>query len=191
MITCKEDLYGTHVLLCDKEAAEIYVSLVNKFGISEVKIGGNGRGEDAIEVHKADWTASGWDAPFTKASSKGLDKGSRQLTLSDLKPRTKVAYVKVNGNNQGGAFWECAKDYSEGVVFTTMGSSEQLIVDSIDDLLDRYKCHNLYRRIETPMTEREAFIDEAIEHSYFTGSTETELILLENMFDSGKFKLVN
>ena len=56
MIKCKEDLYGTHVLLSDKEAAEIYVGLINEFGISSIRLGGQG-GEGAIEVHKADWCA--------------------------------------------------------------------------------------------------------------------------------------
>lgn len=107
------------------------------------------------------------------------------------KSRTKVEYVKVNGNYDGGAFWECAKDYSEGVIFTTMGSSEQLVVDSIDDLLDRYKCSNLYRRIETTMTEREAFIEEACEIMSKAVPDYVALALACNLYNSGKFKLVN
>jgi hypothetical protein len=83
----------------------------------------------------------------------------RAAALKEKKPRTKVEYLKVNGNYNEGAFWECARDYSEGVIFTTMGSSEQLVVDSIDELLDRYKCNNLYRRIETPMTWKEELYD--------------------------------
>lgn len=94
MIKCKEDLYGTYVLLSDKEAAEIYVGLINKFGISEIKLIECNR-EDAIEVHKADWCASGWGASFTKANSRGLDEGSKRLTLSDIKPRTRTEFVKV------------------------------------------------------------------------------------------------
>lgn len=95
MITKKEDLYGTHVLLSDKEAAEIYVGLINKLGISGISLGGHNI-EDAIEVHRANWCRSGWDASFTKANENGLDVGSRRLTLSDLKPkRTRTEYEKV------------------------------------------------------------------------------------------------
>ena len=96
MIKCKEDLYGTYVLVSDKEAAEIYVGLINKFGISEIKLREcNREREDAIEVHKAQWTSSGWDASFTKANSRDLDEGSKKLTLSDLKPRIRTKYEKV------------------------------------------------------------------------------------------------
>ncbi|AZF88603.1 hypothetical protein [Vibrio phage P23] len=135
MITKKEDLYGTHVLLCDKEAAEIYVRLINEFEISEIELGCNDYNENAIEVHKSDKTSSGWNASFTEANKKGLDAGSRRLAISDLKPRTRTEYEKVKYSSA----WKAAKDHEERKVELWRKS----------DLCDAIKGNN-WKAIQSP-----------------------------------------
>lgn len=67
------------------------------------------------------------------------------------KPKMKVEYVQVDKNGDGGAYWECAKDFAEGVEFTVKANELQIGV-GIEDLLARYKSGNLYRKIETAVT---------------------------------------
>lgn len=81
------------------------------------------------------------------------------------KPRTKVEYVKCEFEHA----WEALKSFEEGeelyrdknqtlqtevVEFVKAAS-----VGGIGYILTYYKADNLHRRIETPMTEREAFVD--------------------------------
>ncbi|WP_417764641.1 hypothetical protein [Shewanella chilikensis] len=103
--------------------------------------------------------------------------------------RTEVEYEKCNSEHA----WQAVKEHEENKnIFHRNESGEYPICGYDMHIIGECVIDGeLYRRIETEIDERQEFIDAAIGYSYFTGSTETELILLENMYDSGKFKLVN
>jgi hypothetical protein len=173
MITCKEDLYGTHVLLSDGEALEIYVNLINELEIAEIKIRA-GDCEDAIEVHKAEWEPSGWGASF--ATLVGLDFGSKRLTLEDFKPQAKgvecanglhpigvecelkdlkpkpTKFVKVEESIfdlkeefESGELYFDAGELSDGYALSISGYVK---INSKETLCDCYSDGNVYRQVE-------------------------------------------
>jgi hypothetical protein len=115
-------------------------------------------------------------------------------SIQEKKPRTKIEYVKCEFSHA----WEALKSFEEGeelyrdknqtlqtevVEFVKAAS-----VGGIGYILTYYKADNLYRRIETPMTEREAFVEAAI-HELKSGMSDIDYA--KAIFDSGKFKLVN
>jgi hypothetical protein len=112
-------------------------------------------------------------------------------SIQEKKPRTKVEYVKLNVNDDGGKFWEVARDWAEGVVdFRFMrGNGDYDLIDSYDEILKLYTNRNLYRRIETTMTEREAFV-EALQDIWFVDGFDSAK-QFDKIVDSGLFKLVN
>ena len=114
-----------------------------------------------------------------------------KMTPVYSKPRTKVKYVKLNVNDEGGKFWEVARDWSEGNAdFRFMrGNGDYDLIDSNEELLKLYTNRKLYRRIETTMTEREAFV-EALNDLFDSHAMSTS-DLFNAILDSGKFKLVN
>lgn len=185
MIKCKEDLYGTHVLLSDKEAAEIYVGLINKFGVSGIVLGGH-KSEDAIEVHKADWCASGWDASFTKANSRGLDEGSRRLTLSDLKPkRTYTEYEKVTES-----IFDLRDEFERGELYYYCCHTESKHkIESVKLLATNAITDNVYRKVEKEIDERHEFVKEASK-IWNRDDMHCSTDIFREMYDSGKFKFI-
>lgn len=109
------------------------------------------------------------------------------------KSRTKVEFVKVDKNTEDNKFWEVARDYAEEVfeLFLLDVDGEYEKISSNDELLMEYRRSNLYRRIETPMTEREAFIEALNEVAYGDDGFISTSELFSRIVDSGKFKLVN
>ncbi|CAM0015468.1 hypothetical protein VPHK367G1_0086 [Vibrio phage K367 g1] len=179
MITKKEDLYGTHVLISDLDAAKLYVELIKKFGIANLGTT-EGRKESAIEVHSADWNESGIDASFTNATESGLDAGSKRLTLSDLKPRTKTEFVKCVFNHA----WEAVKAFEDGEeLYTKRSHKDFVLIDNAPDVL-RF-LYDLHRKVETEIDERQEFIDAACEVVNWSIPK-----AMGALYDSGKFKLV-
>lgn len=105
------------------------------------------------------------------------------------KPRTKVEYEHVNANDD--AFWEVAREFAEDCVEFRSSQDNCKINDNLM-LLTHYSNRSLQRRIETTITEREAFVDwfESI-HEVYIGSEEYDHGQLgEFLFDNG-CKLVN
>lgn len=107
---------------------------------------------------------------------------------SNEKPRTKVEYVKVEYSKP----WEIVKLYDDGVeLFKT--ASDEYWMERINSIALRAKSgYDFYRRIETQMTEREAFTDIASEICNDMGFSTGEVdCIARALFDSGEFKLVN
>lgn len=109
------------------------------------------------------------------------------------KPRTKVEYVKVEDESDWHV-WEFLKAYGEADDerwFYKAGEEKYAPVIEWFDVAQGLRHGKVfYRRIEIPVTEREAFIDEAID---ITGANENSNAhhAFALLFDSGKFKLVN
>ncbi len=117
----------------------------------------------------------------------------RAAALQEKKPRTKVEYVKVTDS-----IFDLRPDFEAGeLYFRWLGNSEQgsggvgydkITTESM--LLCRYEEGRLLRRrIETPMTEREAFI-EALQSVWVIDGVDGQE-QLEKIVNSGLFKLVN
>ncbi len=104
------------------------------------------------------------------------------------KLRTKGEYVKCE---YGDKVSNIVMDFENNEPLYKMVNDEYWSVDELDDLfgliLDGGE--HIYRRIETPMTERDAFINEAMSVVKLS-----HLVVISDaigeLFDSGKFKLV-
>lgn len=66
---------------------------------------------------------------------------------SELKPRTRTEYVKVDRNAEGGAFWECARDFVDDDFYRHDECGYEKI-KSNTLLLAFYSTSNLYRKVE-------------------------------------------
>ena len=99
-------------------------------------------------------------------SHQAVDIKLKSEPNAPLKPLTKAEYVRVDKSGDNGAFWECARDFSEVLsgVFHYMRDFELFAVNDIDELLRHYKANNLYRKVETEITwqgEVEEFISKS------------------------------
>lgn len=74
-----------------------------------------------------------------------------ELNIKKESPRMKVEYVKVDPNEDGGSFWECARDFVEGgmIYVDELGVAEP--VDN-HELLFKYKTKRIYRKVEIEIT---------------------------------------
>ena len=107
----------------------------------------------------------------------------RAAALEEKKPRTKVEYVKSDIESRGRAL-----DAFDGEVeLFELVDGEYKQVTNESDAISKWR--NLYERIETPMTEREAFVEALQELWIIDGVDGQEQI--NKIADSGKFKLVN
>ena len=58
----------------------------------------------------------------------------------------KTRYEKVNPNTENGSYWECARDFANGIDFYTHGNKDFLVANN-DVLLANYKANLLYRKV--------------------------------------------
>lgn len=102
--------------------------------------------------------------------------------------RTNIEYVKCE---YGGKASNIVMDFENDVSLYKMVNDEYWIIDELDDLfsiiLDGGE--HIYRKIETTMTERDIFIEEACKIMEQEHKERREYIV-ESLYDSGKFKLV-
>lgn len=81
-------------------------------------------------------------------------------TGKEEKPkRTKVSYEKVDCKQF--EFWECAKEYQSKMHIYWKDSKGKFVIRDLNQLVEQYKTGVIYHRIETEITEREEFIEEA------------------------------
>ena len=122
-------------------------------------------------------------------SSDDIDEMLHAAALEEKKPRTKVEYVKCNFSRE----WEAVKYYNEeGELFVIDFNGNYSNVNDISGAWYEVVCRNyhcIYRRIETPITEREAFI-EALQGIWFVDGFDSAK-QFDEIVDSGLFKLVN
>lgn len=117
-------------------------------------------------------------------------------TQSEEQPkRVKVEYVKHNVNDEGGKYWEVARDWAEGNVEFRFKRNDGFycLIGSNEELLRFYTNRTLYILQETEITERDEFIETAV-NMLCEGSHDNEASHYAEwfgyLFDSGKFKLV-
>lgn len=100
-------------------------------------------------------------------------------------PRTKVEYVKVEDS-----IFDLRSSLESGELYYKDIDDKFYEISGESQLVNCFDSSCVYRRIETEITERDEFIDAALE------SVKLKHIIvvkdaIENMFDSGKFKLVD
>lgn len=184
MINCKKDLINTYVRNTPELRRE-FLSFAVKFGLidSKSKIGESS--EDAVV---ACWNAVTGDNPKVGcwfAFADQIKEECRELTLSDLKPRTKTEFVKVEYSHA----WEIIKLYEDGVeIFKD--DSDELQIDRINSIALRAQAgYPIYRKVETEIDERQEFID-AVSKILPEYDKRTMPLWIGKLYDSGKFKLV-
>jgi len=107
-----------------------------------------------------------------------------------LKPkRVKVEFVKVVDS-----IWELRGQFERGELYWWYESdckdkSEFVGIRSEYDLSTYFAKGNIYRKVETEIDERQEFIDAACK--VVPTTAEEDIKVMEKMFDSGKFKLVD
>lgn len=118
---------------------------------------------------------------------KQISNTAREV-FSGGEKRTKVEFVKVEDS-----IWHLETDFRCGELYNKSldCSGEFVVISSETVFLACAAAGNLYRRIETPMTEKEAFIDEFMNMFSHVGDAQLMLAIASDMEDSGKFKLVN
>lgn len=83
------------------------------------------------------------------------------------KPRTKVEYVKVDKDAEGGAYWECARDFAENEVNLLVARTNPeaccvmswMNISDNDELLRQYKEGKIYRKVEREITWQDEVIE--------------------------------
>lgn len=88
------------------------------------------------------------------------------------------------------SIFDLKDDLKKGLL-STKPQDTHFVIPSEIALINVFSAGNdVYRRIETPMTEREAFI-EAARDLWVRDDLGTSYDVFAEMFDSGKFKLVD
>lgn len=134
-----------------------------------------------------------------KSNKQGLEKDCKkqlvdiaasigaQLISPDKKPRTKVEYVKVTDS-----IFDLRPDFEAGELFSKVNHARDYsTINNTQTLAQALHQSCCYRRIETTMTERQAFVDEYVAQRNEFAKQNTTADFCEFLADSGKFKLVN
>ena len=150
------------------------------------------------------------ETPEEKEALDLIDTTPHQYETSKFSgnnPRTKVEYVKCEFDSFSDVY-SAILDNGDIYGYEVDGYRPRCYLDESGSFIWRYKercashsglqgvdISQLYRRIETPITEREAFIESvrAIGIAFFDGSKLTNSNiehLAKEIYDSGKFKLV-
>lgn len=152
MITCKEDLIGKVIRIRSKEDADLVMRVCARFGIYvgewqccsyvpfksvAAKISHNHGNTYSCKLI---FTDSYEEKPETAEEFQDLS----DLTLSDLKPRTKVEYKKVTES-----IFDLKDEFESGNLFFKADTdSEYHRVDAIKVLGLNFDKSNLYRKVE-------------------------------------------
>lgn len=147
MITCKEDLINTYIKNDFGELRHLYIKKAIELGFAHQN----------YKDREVDWYDFGYIGICTRWGDDMIGqtdhddwslKGSkfRKLNLSDLKPRTKVEYEKVEYNHA----WEIVKLREEGVeLFKT--ASDELQIEKVNVIALRASSgYDFYRKVERP-----------------------------------------
>ena len=109
----------------------------------------------------------------------GIDHKLFILKAKALEETKTYRYEKVTDS-----IFELKEEFERGCLYAESDKGNYLKVETDALLASAYLHDKLYRRIE--VTERELFIEEAMRFNYWDAQQ-----LLGQMYDSGKFKLVN
>ncbi|CAH9016450.1 putative coil containing protein [Vibrio phage 511E55-1] len=178
MITKKEDLINTYI---ENDLGELRKAYIDK----AIELGYMHQWDI---VRNYDWynlpyigIKRNWSLEFigqTSDATRGIrDTKSKLLTLSDLKPRIKTEFVKVN---YGMEHFAAGSDLFSGRDLHVLSRDGNYYkIKSQDKAVKASQDGRIYEKVETEIDERQEFIDECQKHGSW-----------EAMYESGKFKLV-
>lgn len=188
MITKKEDLINTYVKTDSEELVHLYLKKCKEFGFTWFS------GKD-INSSKPNGSAVGLNEDVRLSVTNGSldyfnDKNCRELSLLDLKPRTKTEFVKcefTSDKERAEAFIEGGLRYFTHGPVTGDKEKDTIPVTRLDELL----CGSgIYRKVETEIDERQEFVE-----TYNNLASVSMPLSIDEwaglMYDSGKFKLVD
>lgn len=109
--------------------------------------------EVALQLMRSEWPKSGLFVEVKAIEDTGRIK--MELTKDNKTPtRTKVEYVRVTES-----IFDLKDELHRGELYYTFGDEEWFTFNDEPSLVAGFKEKNIYRRIETPITEREEFIE--------------------------------
>ncbi|QIQ61320.1 hypothetical protein V039C_0042 [Vibrio phage V039C] len=147
MITCKQDLINTYIENDNGELRDLYIKKAIDLG---VKTCDGGRFEyllDKVTIGVRDW---GYGAQLEWNNREFSD--AKHITLSDLKPRTKVEYEKVTDS-----IFDLKDEFESGLLFTKKFNQEWHQIkteEQLGNLLsmnDDPTKNGIYRKVERPV----------------------------------------
>lgn len=152
MITCKQDLINTYIENDHGELRDLYVKNAVKLGFRLDWLSHSPDGPLNKIVATCHW--NGEECAFTGQTSylpiSTVDMSSlRKLTISDLKPRTKVGYEKVTES-----IFDLKDDFESGILFTKKFNQEWHQIkteEQLGNLLsmnDDPTKNGIYRKVE-------------------------------------------
>lgn len=158
MITCKEDMRGCYAPRCDKEVFELFMDKCDEFGIKWAD-----RREDPRDCQfgEAVVFSGNEEDKLTHGGEVIMNqKGYKRLTLSDLKPRTKVVYEKVEF--EPNEIWKAFKEHQEvGYLYVNTSDGFECLLDGVFNLaMSISQGDQLYRKVERPVE----WFDDAVEY---------------------------
>ncbi|QZI90984.1 hypothetical protein MYOV024v1_p0059 [Vibrio phage PS34B.2] len=185
MITKKEDLINTYIENDSGELRDLYTKKAIDLGLS---------------INVASIVTSSRFI-FTKMNPEkygNVDHASRldylvstygpmrEVTLSDLKPRTKTEFVKCEFEHA----WEAVKAFGEGEkLYTKRSHKDFVLIDNAPDVL-RF-LYDLHRKVETEIDEQQEFVDRMLEMLDFNEACDGNKILSDMYGNFGfRFKLM-
>lgn len=174
MITCKEDLINTAVFCHKGELRELYLEKCREFGIEWLHTTLNIDSYQLLRVDE-DGRLQG-----VKTETGDHYNSAKRLTLSDLKPRTKVEYEKCKHKSA----WEVIKEHEEsGNLFICEHADDEVFNSDypvcgydMACIKDAILSEIIYRKVERPV---EWFDDvlEYLEQNRQSGSCDEQGVL--------------
>ena len=108
----------------------------------------------------------------------------RAAALEEKPKRVNVEHVKVEDS-----IFDLRADFEAGELFVKIGDNYEVVL-SAQCLATSLAVGSCYRKVETEIDERQEFIDECMAHGGLRARDGAREVY-GNIFDSGKFKLVN
>ena len=125
------------------------------------------------------------DHTWNKPDNLDVDRFILRASALEEKPkRVKVDYVKVEDS-----IFDLRPDFEAGELFVRIGDNYEVVL-SAQCLATSLAVGSCYRKVETEIDERQEFIDECMAHGGLRARDGAREVY-GNIFDSGKFKLVN
>ena len=150
MITCKEDLINTYIKNDHGELRELYLSACNKFGLHSY-VGDNSDFNSEFYVESFILCNE-----FSLPDSEGVLQDSnfssgKEITILDLKPRTKPSYEKVEYANKGDLlFVKNDDEYTECLVIGWHPHHPAIVIET-GEMIGTATLDDLHRKVEKPI----------------------------------------
>ncbi|ALM62004.1 hypothetical protein AXI64_gp012 [Vibrio phage qdvp001] len=163
MIKTVDNLRKCYAVRADKEVFELFMNKCEEFGVVWAGVGEYPR--DCRLGEAVVFSGADTDKLTHGDESRMKQKGYKRLTLSDLKPRTKTVYEKVEFNHA----WELVKQFElyNDILYKSSSTPtyELMSIENIQNMLCNEYPVSLYRKVEKEIDWRE------VSHGYLAAKT--------------------